>query len=329
VVAGLTQWSEDSFVDGPIESGAQLGGGEPARLGDMVGRSLIMQRLFSRLRQAAPHLRIVAIEGEAGTGKALTARILHSLGPGAGSSFVACAAARFVSAEAQGLLEEVRGGALFLTRLGDLTPDEQSRLVDFLEWWEHRSGRDPQSFLPRQLFVSSQKPLRQLSAGGDLRADLSYRLTAIRFELPPLRERRDDIAVLANWFAARHGAAHGKALRGLGPGSLARLLSHTWPGNVRELEAVITNAAMDCPGQWIRPIDIPPLMHSSLHAAQSSVPMASDGVVEDDPNLDRMILRHITQVLAKAGGNKLRAAQLLGISRSTLYRLLDSGSLAS
>jgi DNA-binding NtrC family response regulator len=326
-VASVTQWSgeTDSLADPSITAEARAGSGELVRLGDMVARSLIMQRLSARLRQAAPHLRIAAIEGEAGTGKTLAARMLHALGPASASAFVSCAASRFLSAETQTLLEEARGGTLFLGRLNDLSSEQQSRLVDFLEWWEHRSGRDGQSFLPRQLFVSSCKPLRRLSAGGELRADLSYRLTAIRFELPPLRERRDDIGVLADWFATRHGAAHGKAVRGLGPGSLARLLSHIWPGNVRELETVITNAAMDCPGQWIRPIDIPPLMN----ATSSEIEPVNDLAADDDPNLDRMILRHINQVLAKTAGNKLRAARLLGISRSTLYRLLSSGSLST
>ena len=323
-MASFTEWmektvAEESIVAGPRPCGDQL------RPGEMVGRSLIMQRLFARVRQAAPHLRIVTIEGEAGTGKALTARTLHSLGPASDSFFVMCSAPRFISGETQAVLEEVRGGTLLLTRLSELTSEQQSRFVDFLEWWEHRSARDAQSFFPRQLFVSSCKPLRQLSTSGDLRADLSYRLTAIRFELPPLRERRDDIAPLADWFIARHGMAHGKPLRGLGPGSLARLLSHSWPGNVRELETVITNAVMECPGQWIRPIDIPPL----LNPVQSPFQMPSHVDSDDDPNLDRMIHRHIQQVLMKTGGNKLRAAQLLGISRSTLYRLLDSGSLAS
>lgn len=315
-MASATQWREDSAVEALMSAGI-----EPGRLGSMVGHSLVMQRLFSRLRQAAPHLRIVALEGEAGTGKTLTARTLHSLGPASAAAFVACAASRFVSEDTQALLEEVRGGTLFLTRPGDLTPNQQSRLVDFIEWWEHRSGRDAQGLFPCQLFVSSSRPLRQLSASGTLRADLSYRLSAIRFELPPLRERRDDIGLLAEWFATQQGVAHGKVVRGLGPGSLQRLLSHSWPGNVRELETVMTNAAMDCPGQWIRPIDIPPLI-----AAPQPEPAASQAIYEEDPNLDRMILRHITQVLAKTGGNKLRAAQLLGISRSTLYRLLDSGS---
>ncbi|QNI30276.1 sigma-54-dependent Fis family transcriptional regulator [Alloacidobacterium dinghuense] len=323
-MASFSQVSGQSTADAMIADEVRDGGGELARLGDMVARSLVMQRLLSRLKHSAQHLRIVAIEGEAGTGKAITARTLHALGAASQAAFVACSASRFISAETQSVLEEVRGGALFLTRIHDLGADQQSRLVDFLEWWEHRSGRDATGFFPRQLFVSSCKPLRQMSASGELRADLCYRLTAIRFELPPLRERRDDIGALADWFATRCGAAHGKPVRGLGQGSLARLLSHNWPGNVRELETIITNAAMNCPGQWIRPIDIP-----SLTTVVAPETQPQDSVVENDPNLDRMILRHVTEVLAKTGGNKLRAARLLGISRSTLYRLLDSGSLAS
>jgi len=323
-VASFTQSSEQPAAEAFVEPEVRAGRGEPAQLGDMVGRSLVMQRLFARMRQAAPHLRIVAFEGEAGTGKTVTARTLYSLGPAAEAAFVACAASRFMSAETQALLDEARGGTLFLSRIGELTASQQSRFVDFVDWWEHRSARDTQGFLPRQLFVSSCTPLRQLSASGELRADLSYRLTAIRFELPPLCERREDISALAEWFASRHEAARGKPVRGLGHGSLQRLLSHHWPGNVRELETVITNAVMDCPGQWIRPIDIPPLLN-----VRPAVPTASMTTSDDDPNLDRMIQRHVTDVLAKTGGNKLKAAQLLGISRSTLYRLLESGRLAS
>jgi DNA-binding NtrC family response regulator len=321
-VGVLTQWGDESLAEPSLAAHA---GNELTQLGEMAARSLVMQRLFTRLRQASPHLRIVALEGESGTGKTLAARTLHSLGPASDHAFVACAATRFVSAETQSLLDEARGGALFLTRLNDLDAGQQSRFFDFLEWWEHRSGRDTSSFLPRQLFVSSHQSLRQLSAGGGMRADLCYRLTAIRFVLPPLRERREDIALLADRFAMRHGAMHGKAIRGLGPGSLPRLMAHSWPGNVRELEAVIANAVMECAGQWIRPIDIPPLL-AAVQAHGKPASPASDSSAEDDPNLDRMILRHIMHVLAVTGGNKLKAARLLGISRSTLYRLLESDS---
>lgn len=330
VLAGISQWGGKPVADWPIAEMPQNGDAVAPRLGDMVGRSLVMQRLFSRLRQAAPHLRIVTLEGEPGTGKALAARTLYSFGPASNAPFVACAASRFASTEAQALLEEVRGGALFLTRVNELTPEQQSRLFDFIEWWEHRSARNNGEFLPRQLFVGSQQSLRQLSAGGAMRSDLCYRLTAIRFVLPPLRERREDISTLADWLATRHGATHGKPMRGLGQGSLARLMSHSWPGNVRELETVIANAVMECEGQWIRPIDIPALLpHAQPHKTNEEPGANAADDPNNDPNLDRMILRHIEHVLATTGGNKLRAAQLLGISRSTLYRLLEPGNLAT
>jgi len=318
-VSAFIQLSNDSLR-------AEEPGRAPAGLEGMIGQSLVMQRLFARLRQAAPHLRVAAIEGEPGTGKMLAARTLHTLGPASGAAFTACPAAHFLLSETQALLEEVRGGTLYLNRLADLTSEQQSRFIDFLEWWEHRSGRDINGIFPRQLFVGSSKPLRQLSVSGELRTDLCYRLTAIRFELPPLRDRRDDIPALAESFAIHHGAVHGKTMRGLGPGSLARLFTHSWPGNVRELETIMANAVMDCAGQWIRPIDIPPLVQSASALRPQISTVAPS---EDDPNLDRMILRHITHVLARTRGNKLRASQLLGISRSTLYRLLESGSLAS
>jgi DNA-binding NtrC family response regulator len=291
----------------------------------MVAGSLIMERLFSRLRQTAPHVRIVTLEGEAGTGKTLAAQTLHSLGPASGAAFVPCTASRFVMAEVQPLLEEARGGTLLLTRVADLTPEQQSRLFDFLEWWEHRSTRDPNGFFPRQIFFSSRRPLRQLSADGRMRADLCYKLIAIRFVLPPLRERRGDISVLAEHFTVEQGAMRDKPMRGLYPAALQRLQSHSWPGNVRELETVISNAVVECEGQWVRSIDIAALSPAAARVAEVPAARVKAVAAEDeDPNLDRMIVRHIRAVLTKTGGNKLRAAQLLGISRSTLYRLLES-----
>jgi DNA-binding NtrC family response regulator len=325
---GAMQWMPElraaqRVSEAPQEVGP--GDAENSTLGEMVGRSPVMQRLFLRLRQSAMHLRILALEGEPGTGKTLTAKTLHSLGPVSGAAFVVCAAARFISSDVQPLLEEVRGGTLFLTRVNELTAPQQTRLFDFLEWWEHRNGHASSGLLPRQLFVSSHQPLRQLAANGTLRSDLSYRLTAIRFVLPPLREHREDIAVLTENFIARHAALHQKVVRGLGQGSLARLMSHAWPGNVRELEMTIANAVIECRGQWIRPIDIPPLLTTANASAREINAMFKP---EEDLNLDRMILQHITHVLAKTGGNKLRAAQLLGISRSTLYRLLEADGTA-
>jgi len=294
-------------------------------LGAMVGRSAVMQRLFSQMRSTARHLRIATVEGESGTGKALAARTLHHIGPVSKAPFTPFPAIQFFAngpslAPPAPLLRESRSGTLFLSHVEELSLEQQTRLMAFLQWLDNQQVRRIPDSVPRQVFFSSSQPLRRMAASSAFRADLCHRLIAIRFVLPPLRERRDDLALLADFFARRFSATHGKPVRGLAPHTLPRLSSHTWPGNVRELESVIHSAALECEGQWIRPIDIPAL---SPHPATAPNPVPA----EDDPNLDRAILRHINLVLARADGNKLRAAKMLGISRSTLYRLLDSGTV--
>lgn len=305
--------------------------------GQMVGRSPIMQRVISQMRHTARHLRVAAIEGEAGAGKMLAARTLHDFGPGSASPFVPCSASQFFAAPALAsprsasspelsmlpALKRSRGGTLVLTRVDELTPANQASLLDLLQWIDNQHLLGAPDSVPRQILCLSARPLRRLASIGALRSELANRLTAIRFWMPPLRERREDIPLLADFFVRQFSATHGKPVRGLGPQTLPRLVQHSWPGNVRELESVICSAALNCEGQWIRPIDLPAL-NAVVDSAPASPPIPN--LADNDPNLDRAILRHIQNVLALAQGNKLRAARMLGISRSTLYRLLDSSS---
>ena len=298
-------------------------------LGEMVGRSPAMERLFLQMRYLANHLRVALIEGECGTGKQLTARTLHALSLGRASGFVPCAASGFLRGSCPGALEEARGGTLYLTRVDAMTNEEQAKLLHLLEWHQHQYTRNGADQAPRQILVSCEHPLRGLVLQGKMRADLSYHLTSVRLQLPSLRERRDDLPLLVEHFLEQFATRHGKPLRGMGPGVLNHLVAHNWPGNVRELETTITSAALMCEGQWIRMIDLPLL--SAAAEEEPALFLASgaakvEGENSDDPNLDRAILRHIRKVLASVGGNKLRAARLLGISRSTLYRLLDAAS---
>ena len=288
-------------------------------LGPMAGRSLVMQQLFTRIRCTAPHFRLVNVEGEQGTGKMLAAQTLHGLGPAASGPFVPHIAVDFL-ADPLALWSQARGGLIYLSRIDELSADLQRRLRDFLERTAHERIRNGISSGPLQLVAGSWLPLRRLAAAGSFRSDLASHLTAIRFALPPLRDRREDIPLLAALFLRTWSQQHHKPLRGFAPGAVARLTAHSWPGNVRELESIIAAAALDCPTQWIRPIDIPRLNWPVHFPASAAAPEA----VPEDPNLDRAILRHITRVLARANGNKVRAAKMLGISRSTLYRLLES-----
>lgn len=288
-------------------------------LGDMVGRSLVMQQLLARMRCTAPHFRVLAVEGESGTGKLLAARTLHRLGPASAGPFVPALAADILTAS-QSFWKEAAGGLAYLSRVDELSSDQQRLLRDLLERVAHERLRSLPSSGPLQLVAGASQSLRRLASSGAFRFDLASHLTAIRFFLPPLRDRRDDLPLLAGLFLRQWSLLHRKSLRGFAPGALNRLAAHAWPGNVRELQTVIAAAALECPGQWIRPIDIP-----RLDWPAAVVPSPSGELPADDPDLDRAILRHITRVLARVSGNKVRAARLLGISRSTLYRLLESG----
>jgi len=300
-----------------------------------------MQQLFSQMRHTARHLRVAAIEGEGGTGKMLAARALHELGLDPPAPFVPCPAAEFLDvrqlmavtgSRAAGAsefsaipaLRRACGGTLALTRVDELSAAQQARLLELLQWIDYQHIQRALDSIPRQILCLSAQSLRRLASSSVLRADLANRLTTIRFALPPLRERREDIPLLSELFARQFSAMHGKPIRGLGPQTLPRLVQHSWPGNVRELESVIHAAALSCQGQWIRPIDLPALRVAPV--TQAAQPVLRAPAPDEDPNLDRAILRHIQRVLARVEGNKLRAAKMLGISRSTLYRLLDSAS---
>lgn len=300
-------------------------------LGEMAGRSLAMQQLFARMRCTAPHFRLVTVEGESGTGKLLAAQTLHRIGPSSAGPFAPAIASDFLSSP-HAFWKDATGGLVYLSRINELSPDQQSLLRDFLERVAHERLRRLPAPGPRQFVVGASQSLRRLASAGAFRADLASHLTAIRFFLPPLRDRRDDLPLLAGLFLYQSSRHHGKHLRGFAPGTLSRLAAHAWPGNVRELQSVISAATLECPGQWIRPLDIPRLQWPSPDLASPSPELSSDGVsggLKDDPNLDLAILRHIVLILARVNGNKVRAARMLGISRSTLYRLLDSASSLS
>ncbi len=311
----------------------------------LIGRSPAMRHLILQMERVASHVTVATIEGEDGTGRTLAAYALHTSGPAALSPFIPCPAAQFFaptlpaddrSGWSAALLRQAHGGTLFLDRVHQLSPEQQQRLADFLHWFDDRHARQsalrltgeddsPDRNLPRQLLFSSSVTLRHPETSVSFREDLASWLCAVRFRLPSLRERREDIPLLAQIFIQRFARTYGKPVRGLGPGTIAPLLRHSWPGNVRELEEVITAAAHETQSQWIRPIDLPPLLPAIRKASQpvnSSLGGSPTAGIEQDVNLDRAIRNHVVRVLEHTRGNKLRAAQLLGISRSTLYRIL-------
>jgi two-component system response regulator AtoC len=305
----------------------------------VVGVSAAWRKLIMQAEMAAPHLQIAAIEGEHGTGKNTLARYLFSRSPLAASTFQRRDAREWLATDAD---PSTLAGFTYLDRVDLLAPPGQGLLLGVLKNLQDRpAGR-------AVLLASSQTPLRQMAGQGLLLPDLAFRLTTIRFAIPPLRQRREDVAPLAQFLLDRICARYQQRPVVLGPGTLARLLQHSWPGNVRELAGVLENALLQADNGVIRASDL--AVPDALSAAANSTfdapfspgnplfstmpnPWAnpSSAVPPQDAHstgriadlsLDAIIRQHVQYVLDLNRGNKLRTARQLAISRSTLYRIL-------
>ena len=280
-----------------------------------VGISVVWRKLLTQADMAAPHLRIAGIEGEAGTGKQTLGRYLLSRSPLAGSNFQRHDAREWLASEPDP--SAVRG-LLYLDRVDLLDAAGQSSLLSVLK------ALQDQLFGQTILLSSSQVSLRQMAAQGLFIPDLAFRLTAIRFAVPPLRQRREDIAPLAQFLLDRLCQRYQQRPVMLGPGTLARLLQHAWPGNVRELASAIETALLEAANGIIRPSDLK--LPGPVDFQEPASPIAP-APHYSDLSLDAAIHHHVQYVLDLNRGNKLRAARQLSISRSTLYRILANENL--
>ena len=304
----------------------------------VVGVSAAWRKLLMLAEMAAPHLQVAAIEGEHGTGKHTLARYLFSRSPLAASTFQRRDAREWLATDAD---PSTLAGFTYLDRIDLLAPPGQGLLLGVLKNLQDRPpGR-------AVLLASTQTPLRQMAGQGLLLPDLAFRLTAIRFAIPPLRQRREDIAPLAQFLLDRICARYQQRPVVLGPGTLARLLQHSWPGNVRELASILENALLQADNGVIRASDLalPDSLQPSnaqfdaaFAASSACNPLtnlwsnsssASDSLLDPrstarvaDLSLDAVIRQHVQYVLDLNRGNKLRTARQLAISRSTLYRIL-------
>ena len=272
-----------------------------------------------RIRCTAPHFRLVNVEGEPGTGKLLAAQTLHRLGPASSGPFVPCTRRR-IYRRPKTSWTEASAGLLYFARVDELSPDQQRILRDFIERAAHERIRAAQATAPLQIVAGSLQPLRRLAATGAFRSDLASHLTAIRFAMPPLRDRKEDIPLLAGLFLRNWSQQHQSPLRGFAAGVLPRLAAHTWPGNVRELESVaIAAAALECTGQWIRPIDIP---RSSGRSSPSRRPRPRRPLLRRSPPRPRHPSSHRSHSRPRQRQQSSRR-QNARHQHSTLYRLLD------
>jgi DNA-binding NtrC family response regulator len=281
---------------------------------EMVGQGASMKRLRLQIKRLGPHFRTVLVRGEVGTGKELVARALQQSSPGIKGPFVVCQAealAEWADSEISEQIRKAATGTLFLDSIEEMPLRSQARLAKALE----------QRTCTR-IIASSSQDLKIMAGSGRFRTDLYHRVATVEIVLEPLRDRMEDIADLATHFLTRFARLHRKQLNTLTESTLKRLYEHNWPGNVRELENVIWNAVVHCEGGDLGPnhlISMNPGKARRAGATGSSRSMRLEDVVE----------QHVLHVLEICAGNKLRAAEVLGISRSTLYRLLDSADQSS
>ena len=301
----------------------------------MVGCSAVIRRVFDLVRRIGPHFSAALVSGPTGTGKELVARALHAYSSRASGPFVVCnctaipdtlieaelfgrvkGAYTGAVGESAGYFGRAAGGTLMLDEFGDLPPSAQSALLRAVQFGEvQRLGANSAEHVDVRIVACTNRDLRDEVRNRTFREDLFFRVSTFELAVPPLADRREDIPLLIRHFLNRSGQQVGKEFRGLTVAAEELLLKHAWPGNVRELEQVIHYAAVMAGSPWIDLGDLP----AYLKAEDGPSP---EGNAVRSTNRAEAQNRHVLDVLDRAGGDKLEAARLLGVSRATLYRLL-------
>jgi DNA-binding NtrC family response regulator len=312
------------------------------RIESIVGAHGSMQEVFRIVKKVAASPSTVLIYGESGTGKELVARALHNEGDRRAKPFYAVNIAAlpesiletelfghekgaFTGAEGRkiGLFEQASGSTLFLDEVGDLKRDLQVKLLRALQEREiMRVGGTERVKIDVRIVAATNHDLEKAVREGRFREDLYYRLNVIPIQLPPLRERRTDVPLLAAHFIAKY---QGDRKRSLTEAALKMLVGYEWPGNVRQLESVIERALLLGEGDAVVPEDLPPEVRAGVGLRRGPVDLE---IPDSGIDLEQVERSLILRALDKAGGNVTRAARLLGLSRRTLqYRMekMNSG----
>lgn len=309
------------------------------QLEGIVGRSPLILDVLAVVRRVAPHFRTALITGDTGTGKELVAKALHRLSPVSDKTFAVCNCAGLVETlfeselfghvrgaftgatqDKVGLFEYAHQGTVFLDEIGDMPLAGQAKLLRVLQNQEvQRVGSPAPRKVDVRFIAATNKDLSALMHEHRFREDLYYRLSMLEITLPALFDRKEDLPLLQRHFIEKFATQYNKPVRGMTRRVQALLGRHGWPGNVRELENVIGKACMTVEGSVIDVKDLPAYLRKA--------PVAR----ADDDNLlsmEEVQERHLVRVLERMGGDKSRAAEVLGISRSTLYNILARMELA-
>jgi two-component system, NtrC family, response regulator AtoC len=304
----------------------------------IVGNSPVLRDIIERVKLVAPSKATVLIEGESGTGKELIAQAIHQASPRAREPFIAvhCAALSESLLESEifghekgaftgaterriGRFETANGGTLFLDEISEIPPVTQVKLLRFLETKSiERVGSSKPIELNVRLVASTNRDLEQMTRTGGFREDLFFRLNVVRFVLPPLRQRPEDIPLLLAHYLKVFSEENGQPLLTLEPGALRTLQAYPWPGNVRELRNFCENAVVLRRGGSLTEYDLEPKFRNGGLPTESGAPLAAGNQLSVEENEKRLL----REALIKARGNRTRAAGLMGISRRTLHRKL-------
>jgi len=304
-----------------------------SRFGEMVGGSPLMIEVYSRVRRIARHFRIALISGATGTGKELVARALHKSSNVANKPFIVCNCAAIVETlfeselfgyvrgaftgatqDRAGMFEAADSGTLFLDEIGEIPLHLQSKLLRVLQNSEvQRVGSHVLRKIDVRVIAATNRELRELASKKLFREDLFYRLSMLEIKLPTLAERKEDLPLLQKHFLDQFAEKLGQPIKSLTRRAQSVLSRYFWPGNIRELQNVIGHACMMAATNMIDIVDLPEYLHTreSSHEGQGLL------------TLEEVERRHVHSILDQVGGNKQEAAQILGISRATIYRILN------
>jgi DNA-binding NtrC family response regulator len=301
----------------------------------LIGASAAFVKLIETVGRIARTGATTLILGETGVGKEMVAALLHAQSPRGEAPFVVvdCASLHeellqseifghergsFTGASRlkHGLFEVANGGTMFLDEVGDISPEVQAKLLRVLETGRFRRlGGTEEIAVDVRVVAATNRDLRQAISRGHFREDLFYRLATFVVDIPPLRDRPEDIRALVGSFTAQFNQRFSLNKR-VGPQAMEALLTHPWPGNVRELIHVLEQAIVLSDSDEIGPADLPP-------AIRGATPHPANASADENLTLREVQRRHVLRVLENAGGNRAQAARILGTSERTFYRLLE------
>jgi len=303
---------------------------------NVIGRTPQMFQVYKTIAKVADTRSTVLLSGERGTGKELIARSIHYNSQRNNRPFIPVDCASLVetlveselfghvrgaftgaSSAKRGLFEEADGGTLFLDEVGNLSLLMQSKLLRFLQEHEiKRVGGTESIKVDVRVIAATNQPLEPLVKNGRFREDLFDRVNVVTIILPPLRERREDIPLLANHFLRKFSEENHKNISHISPEALEIITQYSWPGNVRELEHVVERSVILSIHPIILPEDLPRKMFEEMKGPEAQI--------SDEPlSLRELEKKYVMKVLERTGGNKKKASEILGIDRATLYRILE------